>query len=57
MCITAVMIITFTLSNRITLFIVKSVAGMAANLTINYVNFTPLNVLNFAPLNVFIMLR
>ncbi len=30
---------TFTLSNRITLFVVKSVAGMATDLTINYADF------------------
>ncbi len=45
---------TFTLSNRIKLFIVKSVAGMATDFKINYTNFAPSNVLNFAPLRVFI---
>ncbi len=44
-------------SNTITLFIVKSVAGMATDLTLNYANFAPINVRNFAPLNVCIMLR
>ena len=39
------------------MFIIKSVAGMATELTINYANFAPLNVLTFAPLHVFIMLR
>ncbi len=34
---------TFILSNRITLFIVKSAACMATALTINYANFNPLN--------------
>ncbi len=41
---------TFILSNTITLFIVKSVAGMATDLTINYAKFVALNVWNFAPL-------
>ncbi len=40
-----------------TVFIVKTVAGMATDLTLNYVNFAPLNVWNFAPLHVCIMLR
>ncbi len=43
--------------NTITLFIVKSVAGMATNLTLNYANFVPLNIWDFAPLHVCIMLR
>ncbi len=48
-----------TLSNTITLFIVKSVAGMATDLTLNYMypNFAPLNVWNFALLHFCIMLR
>ncbi len=46
-----------TPSNTITLFIAKSVAGMATDLTLNYANFAPLNVWNFAPLHVCIMLR
>ncbi len=46
-----------TRSNTITLFIVKSVAGMATDLTLNYANFAPLNVWNFALLHVCIMLR
>ncbi len=46
-----------TRSNTITLFIVKSAAGMATGLTMNYAKFAPLNVWNFAPLHVFIMLR
>ncbi len=37
-----------TPSITITLFIVKSVAGMATDLTLNYANFAPLNVWNFA---------
>ncbi len=45
-----------TRSNTITLFIVKSVAGKATDLTLNYANFAPLNVWNFAPLHVCIML-
>ena len=36
----------FTLSNSIKLFIVKSVAGMVTDLTINYSNFAPLKVLS-----------
>ncbi len=47
---------TFMLSNTITLFIVKSVAGVATDLT-DYAKFAPLNVWNFASLYVFIMLR
>ncbi len=43
--------------NTVTLFIVKPVAGIATELTINYAKFAPLNVWNFAPLPVFIMLR
>ncbi len=46
-----------TRSSTKTLFIVKSVAGMATDLTINYAKFAPLNVWNFARLHVFIMLR
>ncbi len=46
-----------TRSNTITLFIVKSVAGMATDLTLNHANFAPVNVGNFAPLHVCIMLR
>ncbi len=41
-----------TLSNTIILFIVKSVAGKATDLTINYANFAPLNVFNLLPYNV-----
>ncbi len=44
---------TFTLSNTFkhyNTFIVKSVAGMATDLTLNYANFAPLNVWTFAPL-------
>ena len=43
--------------NTITLFTVKSVAGMATDLTINYAKFAPFNVWNFVHLHVFIMLR
>ena len=46
-----------TRSNTITLSIVKSVPGVATDLTISYAKFAPLNVWNFAPLHVFIMLR
>ena len=46
-----------TLTNTITLFIVKSVAGIATDLSLNYAKFAPLNVWNFAALRVFIMLR
>ena len=46
-----------TRSKTITLFIVKSVAGMATDLTLNYANFATLNVWNFTPLHVCIMLR
>ncbi len=48
-----------TRSNTVTLFILKSVAGMATDLTLNYSNFAPLNDWNFAPLHVciIIMLR
>ncbi len=46
-----------TRSNTIILFIVKSVAGMASDLTLNYANFAPVNVWNFAPLHVCVMLR
>ncbi len=60
-CIRVIANMTFILSNTLkhytTLFIVKSVAGMATDLTINYSKFTPLNVWNFAPLHVFFMLR
>ncbi len=57
-CIRAIVIMTFqTRSNTITLFIVKSVAAVAPDLTTNYANFSPLNVWNFAPLHVCIMLR
>ncbi len=49
--------VTFTLSNTVTLFIVKSVAGMATDLKLNYANFAPVNVWNFAPLYVCIKLR
>ncbi len=44
------------LSNRITMFIVKSEAAVATDLT-NYANFAPFNVLNFALLHVLIMLH
>ncbi len=57
---------TFILSTRlntITLFIFKSVAAMATDLTLCYANFAPVNawnapvnVWNFAPLHVCIML-
>ncbi len=40
----------------LTRFIVKSVASIATDLTINYANFAPLNVFNIAALRVFIML-
>ena len=43
-----------TRSNTITLFIVKSVAGMDTHLTLNYANFAPLNVWDFAPLHVWV---
>ena len=36
----------FTLSNRTTSFIVKSVPGMTTDLTIKYFSFAPLNVLS-----------
>ncbi len=49
---------TFILSNTFKHYnIVKSVAGTATDLTINYAKFAPLNAWNFAPLHVFIMLR
>ncbi len=50
---------TFTLSNMFKHYntIVKSVAGMATNLTLNYANFAPFIVWNFAPLHVCILLR
>ncbi len=56
-CIRAIALMTFTLSNRMTLFIAKSVSGVATDLKINYANFAPSNVLNVASLHVFIMLR
>ena len=42
----AIAIMTFTLSNKIILHIIKEVAGMANDLTINYANFATLNVLS-----------
>ncbi len=46
-----------TRSNTITLFIVKSVAGMATDLTIKYANFAILNIRNITPFHGSIMLR
>ncbi len=40
-----------------TLFIVKAVASMATDLTLNYANVAPLNLWHFARLHVCIMLR
>ena len=48
---------TFILSNMFKYYntIVKPVAGVATDLTLNYSNFAPVNVWNFAPLHVYIL--
>ncbi len=52
---------TFTLSNTFkqynTVYLFKSVADVATDMTLSYANFAPLNVCNFALLHVCIMLR
>ena len=40
-----------------TLFIIKSVAGIATDLTLLYANVSPVNVYNFVPVHVCIVLR